>query len=142
MRSIEEQIRQAMEEGKFDDLPGKGRPLRLEDNPFEDPEWRMAYQVLHNSGYTLPWMESRREILKDLEAGRAALGRTHAWYRAYLPGVEPPYARAEWERAVKVFQEKVAAFNQRILSYNLSVPNDRFQLPLLQIDQELDRITR
>jgi hypothetical protein len=78
MRSIDEQIRQAMEEGKFDDLPGKGRPLRLDENPFEDPEWRMAYQVLHNSGYSLPWLESRRELLKDLEAAQAALGASCA----------------------------------------------------------------
>jgi DnaJ family protein C protein 28 len=141
MRSIEELIRQAMEEGKFDDLPGKGRPLRLDENPFEDPEWRMAYQVLHNSGYSLPWLESRREILKDLEAAQAALVKTYAWHKAYLPGAEPPFARAEWERAVKAFQEKITALNQRILSYNLIVPNDRFQLPLIKADQEVERIT-
>ena len=29
MRSIDEQIRKAMEEGQFDNLPGKGKPLPL-----------------------------------------------------------------------------------------------------------------
>ena len=141
MKSIEELIRQAIEAGKFDDLPGKGQPLKLDENPFEDPEWRMAYQVLRSGGFTLPWLEIRSEILKDLDAARQALVRTYAWFGAYRPGAQPRFAQAEWERAVKAFQEKIAALNQRILSYNLSVPNDRFQLPLIRADQELERIT-
>ncbi len=140
MRSIEELIRQAMAEGKFDDLPGKGKPLKLDENPFEDPEWRMAYQMLRNSGFTLPWIEVRSEILNDLHAARQALKRTHAWYTAYRPEARPPFAQAEWDRAVTAFQDKLAALNQRILSYNISVPSDRFQLPLIKANQELEKI--
>ena len=119
MRSIEELIRKAMEEGKFDDLPGKGRPLRLDENPFEDPEWRMAYQVLRNGGFTLPWLEIRQEILKDMEAARQALSRTLCLVQG-LPagGAGRPSREAEWERAVKAFQDKISVLNQRILSYN------------------------
>ncbi|MEA3440806.1 MAG: DUF1992 domain-containing protein [Chloroflexota bacterium] len=58
MTGIEEHIRRAMEEGKFDDLPGKGKPLRLDHNPHEDPQWRTAYRMLRNSGFTLPWIEA------------------------------------------------------------------------------------
>ena len=43
--SIEEIIRRAIQEGKFDDLPGKGEPLQLDDNPHEDPEWRAAHHI-------------------------------------------------------------------------------------------------
>ena len=59
MNKAEDQIRRAMEEGKFDDLPGEGKPLRLENDPFEDPEWRMAHHVLRNGGFTLPWIEAK-----------------------------------------------------------------------------------
>jgi len=57
--NAEEQIRRAIEEGKFDNLPGKGKPLNLEQNPFEDPEWRLANHVLITSGFSLPWIEKR-----------------------------------------------------------------------------------
>jgi hypothetical protein len=32
MSKVEDQIRCAMEAGQFDNLPGKGRPLRLEND--------------------------------------------------------------------------------------------------------------
>ena len=37
----ERKIREAMEEGAFENLRGKGRPLDLEENPYEDPSLRM-----------------------------------------------------------------------------------------------------
>lgn len=36
----ERKIREAMAEGAFDNLKGKGHPLDLEENPFEDPSLR------------------------------------------------------------------------------------------------------
>ncbi len=61
MSNIEDHIRRAIEEGKFDDLPGKGKPLKLEDDPFVDPEWRLAHHMLRCSGFSLPWIERRQE---------------------------------------------------------------------------------
>ena len=37
---IDQRIREAMERGEFDDLPGKGEPIDTSENPFEDPEMR------------------------------------------------------------------------------------------------------
>ena len=66
-RSLDEQIRRAMKDGTFDDLPGKGKPLSLEGNPHEDPAWRLAYRMLRSGGHTLPWIEKREEIEADFE---------------------------------------------------------------------------
>ena len=82
MTNIEEHIRRAMEEGKFEDLPGKGEPLNLEENPLEDPEWRMANHILRSSGFTLPWIETYREIEQVLEVARKSLLRTWTWRQA------------------------------------------------------------
>jgi DnaJ family protein C protein 28 len=79
MSKAEEQIRRAMEEGQFDNLPGKGKPLNLDENPYEDPEWRMAHHILHNSGFSLPWIETRREIETNLEAARTSIKTTWDW---------------------------------------------------------------
>ena len=48
----ERKIEEAIARGDFDNLPGAGRPLDLDD---EDPLWpeevRMAKRILKNAGY-------------------------------------------------------------------------------------------
>lgn len=141
--SIEEQIRQAMQEGKFDNLPGKGQPLRLDENPHEDPEWRLAHHMLHGSGYTLPWIAARNEIEAEIEAARLELLRTWTWRREALDEVPLclPYEQVEraWQRAVEAFREQALCINKRILAYNLQAPLERFQLLPLNVEQEIKR---
>ena len=55
-------IRQAQDEGAFDDLPGKGKPLALADDSAVPEELRMAYAVLKNAGYVPPEIADRKEI--------------------------------------------------------------------------------
>ncbi|ACI21001.1 conserved hypothetical protein [Thermodesulfovibrio yellowstonii DSM 11347] len=64
----EEKIREAMEQGLFDDLPNKGKPLKFEDMSFVPEDLRLAYKILKNAGCIPPEMEIRKEIidLKDL----------------------------------------------------------------------------
>ena len=47
----ERRISEAMSEGLFDNLPGRGRPQELEDLSHLAPEMRLAYIVLKNSGF-------------------------------------------------------------------------------------------
>ena len=58
----ESRIREAMECGDFDGLPGAGRPLSLEEDGFVPEEMRMAYKILKNAGYIPPEVELRRDI--------------------------------------------------------------------------------
>ena len=142
-KPIEEIIRHAMHEGKFDDLPGKGKPLQLDQNPHEDPEWRAAHYILKSGGFSLPWIESLNEIETNLLNARSAL--TQAWkWRKGADGdqIESLLLETEWERSVNTFQEQVESINKQIRSYNLEVPNVRFQLPLVNANQEIERITR
>jgi DnaJ family protein C protein 28 len=142
MPNIEEQLRKAMEEGKFDNLPGKGKPLHLDDsNPHADPEWELAYHMLKDSGFSLPWIETIREIEQDIEAARKDLQIAWDWYQASK--VESHHGSgpsAAWERSQSSFKDKLASLNQRIRDYNLLVPNTRFQRPMLNFDQELKKI--
>lgn len=71
--SIDEIIRQAMEEGKFDDLPGKGKPLNLDQDPHEDPDWRVAHHMLKSAGFSLPWIERLKEIQVEIDQARQVL---------------------------------------------------------------------
>ncbi|RME33436.1 MAG: DUF1992 domain-containing protein [Gammaproteobacteria bacterium] len=58
----EARIVEAMEAGVFDDLPGAGKPLRLDDDSLVAPDLRMALRVLKNAGYVPPEVGLRREI--------------------------------------------------------------------------------
>ncbi len=58
----EQKITQAMEEGLFDNLPGHGQPLKLDDDSHIPQELRMAYRILKNSGHVSPEVEDRKEI--------------------------------------------------------------------------------
>lgn len=63
----EERIRAAQESGAFDGLPGRGKPLDLEDDAHVPPELRMAWRVLRNAGCLPPELEAEREITNALE---------------------------------------------------------------------------
>lgn len=47
----ERKIEEAIERGEFDDLPGAGHPLDLDDlDPSLPEELRLAYRILKNAG--------------------------------------------------------------------------------------------
>jgi DnaJ-like protein len=104
----ERKIREAMEEGAFDDLSGTGEPLDLSEDPFEDPSLRMAHRLLRNNGFAPEWIMESREI--DAEA-RLLRSR---------PAMSP-----------EEFRRRVEVLNKRILAFNLKAPAVGLQkLPL------------
>ena len=58
----ERHIQQAVQRGEFDDLPGKGKPLVLEDDALIPDELRAGYRLLKNAGYLPPELQLNREI--------------------------------------------------------------------------------
>ena len=143
MSNIEEHIRKAIREGKFDDLPGKGKPLRLDDHPHSDPQWRLAHHLLKENGFTLPWIERLRDIEMKLESARAGLLRAWRWCREALDSQQQPEAQVEveWRRARTVFNQQIEALNKQIQAYNLEVPLTRFQKQPLNAEREVARLT-
>jgi DnaJ homolog subfamily C member 28 len=133
MPNTDDQIKRAMEEGQFEDLPGKGHPLKLDEDPFEDPEWRLAHHILRSGGYSLPWIEKRREIEAGLEAARRNLSL--AWERRQEGG-----RAARWERAQSAFRQAIAELNKKIFNYNLEVPSMQLQMMPVDAEGEIKRI--
>jgi hypothetical protein len=52
-RIAEERILDAQRAGAFDDLPGKGKPLQLEDVSWVPEDLRIGYHILKNA-HVLP----------------------------------------------------------------------------------------
>ena len=58
----EARITEAMERGDFDNLPGAGQPLKLDDDQHIPQDLRVAYRILKNAGCIPPELELRQEI--------------------------------------------------------------------------------
>lgn len=58
----EDKIRRAIEDGEFDNMPGKGKPLKLEDLSTIPESLRIAYKVMKNAGM-LEESEIRKELM-------------------------------------------------------------------------------
>lgn len=63
----ESRIKEAERKGDFKDLPGKGKPLELDDDSMIPAELRMAYKALKNGGYLPPEMQLRKDIHSALD---------------------------------------------------------------------------
>jgi hypothetical protein len=66
-RLAEERIRDAIQRGEFDNLPGRGKPLNLEDERHIPDDLRLAYKILKNAGCLPPELELKKEISKAEE---------------------------------------------------------------------------
>lgn len=63
-RLAEEKIQTAIEKGEFENLPGRGKPLVLDDDRMVPEHLRTSYRMLKNAGFVPPELEQRKAALK------------------------------------------------------------------------------
>jgi hypothetical protein len=61
---VEQRIKEAVEKGEFDNLPGKGKPIPLEDDSHVPEDLRLAYKLLKNADCLPPELLEKKEILQ------------------------------------------------------------------------------
>jgi DnaJ family protein C protein 28 len=147
---VEEQLRQAREDGKFDNLRGHGQPLRLDENPFEDPAWQMANDLLKKNGFRPEWLEEDIALRGELDEARQSLAGSRDWRAAELKTLGDRRDAAAIERRVLVdhewrlsqdrFRAKLGALNKSIFTYNLKVPSTRLHRLSLDVEAELKKL--
>lgn len=141
-RAIEAIIKNAIDRGVFDNLRGKGKPLNLHENQLVAKEWRMAFSLLEQEGFALPWMEERKQIESAFKRALEGLERTWHWKQEQLAkGDTSPLVESEWRQAVARFSETAAVLNKKIDAYNLSIPADVFYRPRINVDREIEKLT-
>ncbi len=115
----ERKIQDAIEEGLFDNLPGRGKPLDLSVNPFEPPGMGAINRMLQHNKVLPPWLLLEKEI----EASRALALATLARWQASEPGLRstPDYARAR-DAARTAYARHLHQTNDLVLKYNYSNP--------------------
>jgi CRISPR/Cas system Type II protein with McrA/HNH and RuvC-like nuclease domain len=77
---VEEKIREAVQRGEFDNLPGSGEPLQLDDDSHLPDDLRIAYKILKNADCLPPELQLRKDI-RQTEELLAGIQDTQEKYR-------------------------------------------------------------
>jgi hypothetical protein len=117
----ERKIREAMAEGAFDNLKGKGKPLDLDENPFEDPSVRMGHRLLRNNGFAPTWVEEAKDLALAAGDAERELDRTGDTGR---------------------FRDRIAEINRRIRDHNLKTPSSTFHMREIHAALAIERVLR
>ena len=131
---VDRLIREAMERGEFDDLPGKGRPLRLDENPYLEPGQELAFGLLKKNGFAPEWIERDKTIRREMESARHQL--QVAWQRRR----DNRAYESTWSAAVSRFEETLIKLNRKIDDFNLVVPVVSLQRARLRLEDEIRRV--
>ena len=121
---IDRQIREAMSEGKFDNLPHQGEPLPLVDDSAAG-DWALAYRMLKGASFAPPWIETDKEIRELLARRDAILERA------------PRSSAIGRKRDEKELREVVEATNRASFRLNHEAPTARQHRRPLDLDVEL-----
>ncbi len=124
---IERQIREAMEEGAFEELPFQGQRLPIEDDSAAG-EWAMAHRILRNAGVAPPWIESDKEVRRLLARRDELVARPR----------RTSDAGRERERAE--LATLVGEINLAIARVNAEAPTVRQHRRPLDLEAELARL--
>jgi DnaJ homolog subfamily C member 28 len=137
---VDQKIREAMEQGEFDNLTGKGEPIDLTENPYEDPDWRTAHRLLRNAGFAPAWIEERKDIESELEGARKQLSRAWTVVENARGTENESGAKVRWEKARSAFSAQATNLNKQIVAWNLKVPSAALHRKLIDAEREIERI--
>jgi DnaJ family protein C protein 28 len=145
---VDDAIRRAVEEGAFDNLPGKGKPLRwVSDQAAGD--MALAFHMLANAGYSPDWISRNKELRAEIEGLAQRIAAFVAWVEAQLaPPVQSNEAvpgdrqtlRTQAEARVAKLRAEIADLNGRIDRYNLVAPVASARLGRFAPDARLSHI--
>ncbi|NJN14887.1 MAG: DUF1992 domain-containing protein [Oscillochloris sp.] len=121
-------MRAAEQAGIMDDLPGAGKPLKLDEDTGVPDELRVGFRMLKSAGFAPPWIELQQSIRNDQARLDAWLTRANERW--------PLAGEHERARLRADHEQKIRDLNRMICNYNLTAPPAAGQLPLLQLWRE------
>lgn len=141
---VENQILKAQERGAFDNLAGSGKPISLEENPYEPPELRMAFKILKDNDFAPHWIEIGKEIDHEIEVFWQEVEHFKRYTTIF-------YSKEHNSPAQKRYDNKKAHFyaesrftlqriDKKISNYNLHCPFFRMGRHNMRIDDEVFKV--
>jgi hypothetical protein len=143
----ERKIQEGIEEGKFDNLPGKGKPLELNDGDSLPLDVRMANKVLKNAGVLPEWIQVQHEITSEREEMaryRERMAAENGKRRARLEQQKLPADHAalrqfaEWHtRSRDNYLRRIKHFNTSVLKFSILAPSTATPFRSLKVDEQM-----
>jgi hypothetical protein len=113
----DELIRRAIGDGT--NLPNAGKKLVLDD-PYTPDDLQLAHKILKDNNFVPSWIADS----KDLDHARDAL-----------------LAKIRTSQIAQRLTDEIAAFNKRVLSYNLKAPQGVQHKRMIDLERERRRFT-
>ena len=136
---IDEQIHEAQARGEFDNLPGIGKPLNLDENPFTGDK-ALAYSLLKQNGYAPPEVELAKEIRTRFEKAQEKLEKLRLQRKSLSARRIPPFASAKRafqnavEKTTTQYDQLLRELNRKILNLNLITPTS-MHMPMFEVEK-------
>ena len=136
---IDEQIREAQERGEFDNLPGAGKPLNLDQNPYSGDK-AMAYSLLKQNGYAPPEVELTKEIRTRFEKARQKLEKLRQQRISLNSRLIQPFKSEKRAfndavgKATEQYDQLLRELNRKILNLNLMTPSS-MHMPMFEVEK-------
>lgn len=131
----EGQIESALRRGEFNNLPGAGKPLQLDSNPFTK-DTALATDLLKKNGFSSPVLQEKREI--ETAVSKAEKKLLLIWQ--LYDGTEK--SRAKWQAAKETFSEEITKINKRILTFNLKAPSVQLHIPSVRVNERIEAVQK
>jgi hypothetical protein len=139
---IEDMIQDGQEQGAFDNLRGKGKPLNLDKNPYGS-DWKLAHELMKENDVLPPWIAQRNGIMAQIEQFRTDIGRVwrrHEQAFRYAQGKGQKGALAlGWDDVCQQWEAELEILNKRIRDFNLGRPSEGLEIVKLDLGKELER---
>lgn len=136
---IDQQIHEAQERGEFDNLPGTGKPLNLDQNAYSGDK-AMAYSLLKQNGYAPPEVELAKEIRTRFEKAQQKLEKLRQQRKSLTSRRKSSFEHEKrafndaLEKATSQYDQLLHELNRKILNLNLMTPSS-MHMPMFEVEK-------
>ena len=137
---MDELIQEGMDGGLFDNLPGKGKPLNLNKNPYA-ADMELANELLKENDLPPAWILQRNDILAKIARLRAEIVRQWEWHEREFGIATANKSRLtiRWDDCCLKWTNEIVELNKEIDGFNLKRPFDNLEIFKLKLEGELKR---
>ncbi len=140
---MDELIQQGQDDGVFDNLSGKGKPLNLKKAVF-GAELELAHNLMKENDAAPTWIMNRNSIQARLELLRKEIVRVWTRHEREFRVIQDPLHRdgltLSWDDACQLWLAEIVEINKQIDEYNLKRPLNNLELYKTNLDRELKRV--
>ncbi len=138
----EEQIDEAIERGEFENLNGRGKPLKLWGDLAERRV--MSRKLNHDDRQSAPWDAAARAVDALTRRAENEIKRALEFRRAGLASkkADPAKIEADFRAQIRATEATIQAANSQILRHNLLIPSalPRLHRPRLKLSELMAKL--